>query len=102
MRDRASWDGNEFHILKHDTTWNDTAGIYIFCGVNQQNQWTPLYISQTDSFLNRLPSHELWSEAHTLGATHVHAKVVSEQTSRYTLEEQLIQSFQPPLNTVLK
>jgi excinuclease UvrABC nuclease subunit len=102
MSDKVTWDGTEFSVLKHNANWKDTGGIYIFCGVNKKNEWTPLYIGQTDSFLNRLPSHDRWNDARNLGATHVHAKAVSQQASRDKLEADLIQSFQPSLNTQLK
>ncbi len=102
MSEKISWLNNEFSIHQHSANWSDTAGIYIFCGINSQNQWVPFYIGQTDSFSNRLPSHEQWEPARNLGATHVHARSVSQQSQRDNLEKQLIQSFQPRLNTQLK
>jgi hypothetical protein len=37
-----------------------------------------------------------------LGATHVHALVVSQAAKRDEIERQLIATYQPPLNTQLK
>lgn len=102
MSDKVTWLTHEFSVHQHGANWNDTAGIYIFCGLNQQRQWVPLYIGQAASFRDRLPSHEQWNPARKLGATHVHAKAVSQQSQRDNIEKQLIQSFQPRLNTQLK
>ena len=64
----------DFNVYDTNTTWNDVAGIYIFCGISQQNKWVPIYIGQTDSFCNRIPQHEQWTPASELGATHIHAR----------------------------
>ena len=102
MIDAVQWLGQDFNVLPYNANWADSAGIYIFCGLNQQNQWTPFYIGQASSFRDRLPSHEMWNKAQSLGATHVHAKVVEQQAQRDSLEAELIQTFQPPLNDQLK
>lgn len=102
MNDKVSWLTHEFSVHQHGANWSNAAGIYIFCGLNQQNQWAPLYIGQAASFLDRLPSHEQWNPARKLGATHVHAMAVSQQSQRDSIEKQLIQAFQPRLNTQLK
>jgi predicted GIY-YIG superfamily endonuclease len=95
----AIWTGHDFVVFQYNsTTWNNVAGIYIFAGANQQNAWVPVYIGQCDSFQNRIPSHEKWDKAQSLGATHVHAMVVSKQADRDVIEKALIQAYQPPLN----
>jgi hypothetical protein len=100
---KATWLTHEFTVYPYaSTTWNNVAGIYIFSGVNRQNQWVPLYIGQCDSFQNRIPSHEKWDKAQALGATHVHARAVSIQADRDSIEKELIQAFQPQLNSQLK
>lgn len=96
---KAIWNTHEFTVLQKQASWHDVAGIYIFCGITPQNQWKPYYIGQADSFLNRIPNHERWDEAVQLGATHVHAMVVSEAVNRDAIEQALIRSFQPVLNT---
>jgi hypothetical protein len=53
-----NWISHEFTVYQHTGQWNNVGGIYIFAGVNPQNQWTPYYIGQCDSFQNRIPSHE--------------------------------------------
>lgn len=97
-----NWISHEFTVYQHTGQWNNVGGIYIFAGVNPQNQWTPYYIGQYDSFQNRIPSHEQWGKAQSLGATHVHAMVVSLAATRDTIESELIQAFQPHLNAQLK
>lgn len=102
MSEKVTWLGNEFSVHLPNINWKDIAGIYIFCGTNQQDQWDPFYVGQTDSFQNRLPSHKMWDEAVALGATHVHARAVKQQAQRDLLEYQLIRAYLPPLNTQLK
>ena len=102
MADKVKWLTYEFSVHGIGATWSKVAGIYIFTGVNAQNQWVALYIGQASSFAERLPNHDRWSEAHKLGATHVHARVESLQANRDKIEKELIQAFQPRLNTQLK
>lgn len=103
MSDTAIWLTHVFTVYPHaGTTWHNVAGIYIFAGVTRQNQWVPLYIGQCDSYQNRIPSHEQWDKAQSLGATHVHALVVSKQADRDVIERALVQAYQPPLNAQLK
>lgn len=102
MADKVTWLTYEFSVHQHNANWNATAGIYIFCGLNQRGQWFPLYIGQASSLAERVPNHERWQEAVRLGATHVHAKVVSQQATRDQIEAELIQGYQPRLNDQLK
>jgi len=83
------------------TTWNDVAGIYIFAGLTPKG-WRPFYIGQAESFKDRIPNHENWPAAVRLGATHVHARVVPLAANRDTIEEELIEAYQPALNVQLK
>ena len=76
MGSTVKWLTYEFTVHTPNTTWNDVAGVYIFCGINAQNEWVAFYIGQADSFRNRIPSHEQWGPAIWLGATHIHARVV--------------------------
>ena len=102
MSETVQWSGHTFTVYQKEGEWNNVAGIYIFAGTNQQSQWIPLYIGQCDSFANRIPSHEQWDKARSLGATHVHALVVGQQPDRDSIEKHLIQTFQPRLNTQLR
>jgi hypothetical protein len=44
---KVNWLEYEFTVYEPEaTTWNETAGIYIFCGSNQRGQWVALYIGQ--------------------------------------------------------
>ena len=95
----ARWGTHDFIVYTPATTWNDVGGVYIFCGVNPENEWQAYYIGQADSFANRLSSHDRWDEAVRLGATHVHAMVVEQEASRDIVEQALIELFQPELNT---
>ena len=98
----VTWKGYSFSVYTMTGTWNKVAGIYIFTGLNAKNLWVPLYIGQTESFAERLANHERWSEAQSLGATHVHAKGVGKKAERDQIEALLIGHFQPRLNVQLR
>lgn len=98
----VTWLSYTFNVYLHDDNWADVAGIYIFCGINSKNQWVAYYIGKTESFQDRIPSHKQWEQAVKLGATHAHAKMVSQAKDRDRIEEELIKAFQPRLNTQLR
>jgi hypothetical protein len=65
----------------------------------------PLYVGETHNFRERFPGgrkHERWEEAQNLGATHVLAAVIPQEATRQAIEQDLIQTFQPPLNVQKK
>jgi hypothetical protein len=104
----VTWLNHEFGVyIPDETTWNDVAGIYIFTGLVHTSRypsgaWKPYYIGKATSFKYCLPDHEAWYEAVPLGATHVHAMVAPLEASRDTIEQQLIEAYQPVLNVQLK
>jgi hypothetical protein len=87
----------EYAVLPFDAAWNDVGGVYIFVKWSGKKR-VALYVGKADSFKSRLcASHECWSKAVALGATHVLARAVSEPT-RTNEERALIQAYDPPLN----
>jgi hypothetical protein len=98
MNATVTWLSYEFTVYGPNTTWHAVGGVYIFCAVKPQNQWEPLYVGQTDSFADRIPSHEKWNAAVRLGATHVHARMIHLRSARDAVERELIQALHPPLN----
>jgi excinuclease UvrABC nuclease subunit len=103
MADTVVWAGkHQFSVHRHTDNWNAVAGIYMFCGINQEGQWSPLYIGQAESLSQRIPNHERWPEAAQLGATHIHALVVPHGATRTEVEAELIRAYQPRLNIRLK
>jgi len=102
MADSVEWLSQSFSVHSPDANWSEAAGVYIFAALNPQNQWFPIDVGQATSFRTRLPTHERWSEAARLGATHIHAIVVPLQESRTRLEAELIRTYRPHLNEQLK
>ncbi len=102
MDNTVRWLSYDFTVYTPTASWNDVAGVYIFTGVNNLNQWVALYVGQTDSFRNRIPSHEQWSPAVRRGATHIHAMVVPLAATRDIVEGELIRAYHPPLNAQLR
>lgn len=97
---KVSWLDAEFGVYGPSTRWNEVPGVYIFAGVNQRDEWYPLYVGQTQSLARRLGNHDKWLEARRLGATHIHARTVRDQRLRLSLERRLVLAFQPSLNAV--
>ena len=58
--------GTEYDFIAYttDTTFNDVGAVYIFTKRNLYSdgsyKYTPLYIGQTNSLSDRIPSHEEW------------------------------------------
>ncbi|SRR6266498_650429 len=103
MADSVVWARkHQFSIHRHGDNWNAVAGVYIFCGINEQGQWSPLYIGQAESLAQRIPNHDRWRAAAQLGATHIHALVVPDEATRAEVEAELIRAYQPRLNIRLK
>ena len=99
MEETALWLSHRFFVRPHDQADCDAvAGVYVFCGLNRQNQWHAYYIGKTGDLSSRLTDHPRWKEAARLGATHIHVLLVSEETERDSLESALIAKYQPPLN----
>jgi len=79
------------------------AGIYIFARppVNPVTQnWTALYIGQTDDFRANVGSAHAWlSNAARLGATHMLVHFCSRgEVERLQIESDLFGAVHPPLN----
>ena len=95
------WLRLEFEVLDYRVTWHDKPGIYIFARPISTG-WSAQYVGQTDSFRDRIPNHPRWQGAVRRGATHVHARVVTQSTKRDTLERDLIAALEPPMNVYLR
>lgn len=94
--------GTSFELFKiNEVDWNEVAGVYVFLKENAKN-WSILYIGQASSLKERLSNHERIPDAKRLGLTHIAATVVRLQSNRDRLEKDLIQQYQPPMNTQLK
>jgi hypothetical protein len=96
------WGEHQFAVHRHEVAWNDVPGIYVFAVPNGLSGWAPLYIGQASSLKDRLSNHERWDEAARRGAAHIHARVVTSAADRDRVERDLIQKYQPPMNTQLK
>lgn len=99
MAETAIWLDLTFEVHHPDRVrWNEVPGVYVFAGLDRFREWSPLYVGQTGSLAERLTTHEKWSEASRLGATHIHVRVVQDEESRLALEERLIHAYHPQMN----
>lgn len=107
MNETCAWplgsgENLEVTIYSRNEGWYAVAGLYIFTYRAANGLWHPLYVGQTDDFSARLPSHEKLQKALQHGATHIHARIVSQESDRLLLERMLIQHLRPALNVQLK
>jgi excinuclease UvrABC nuclease subunit len=95
----VNWGVHTFHVLSMEADWNDEPGVYIFAGIQADALWHAYYVGSAESFKARLQNHEQWLPACRLGASHVHAMVVAVQAEREQIEQELIGTYRPYLNT---
>ena len=94
-----------FNVLKLPIEWSwipEIGGLYIFARQGDSGLsylgWQPLYIGQTNRLHTRLPKHEDWQEARQLGMTALHYMRQENESSRLSIEKELIRHYQPILN----
>lgn len=102
MTTKVNWPlGNsqvlQFDVFERNEGWYGVPGLYIF-SYHSANGWYALYVGKAESFQARLPTHERLREAVQNGATHIHALVVHQPSTRDQWERMLIQTLQPPMN----
>lgn len=90
----------EAHPIK-GTNWNSVGGNYIF-SYQTQTGWPALYVGQTSDFKARFANHEKLQAAIGRGATHILARVNHSESARKQEEADLIATFKPVLNDLLK
>jgi len=95
----VNWGVHAFHVLAMEADWNDEPGVYIFAGIQADALWHAYYVGITESFKTRLQNHEHWVAACRLGASHVHAMVVPLPEQRGQIEQELIATYRPYLNS---
>jgi predicted GIY-YIG superfamily endonuclease len=109
MADYIDWRGQSgrsyrywFHssIAPPSADLKKVAGNYMYVRQTRTGGWLPVYIGQADDVSARLPSHERLADAKKADATHLmtHTATSGEQT-RLDEERDLIQYWNPPLNT---
>jgi hypothetical protein len=96
--------GVRYHYHEYDpdhTSWYAVPGNYIFAMLTPAG-WQAIYVGETESFKQRIPSHERWEAARRHGATHVHARVNNAgEQARRAEESDLIRALDPPCNRAL-
>lgn len=103
------WLGASGRVYEFETvpigTWTyfPVPGVYIFCRDIGNDQFSPLYIGETDDFSRRIGSelvrHHKWDEVRLRGATHIATLVVpGHYTARLAVETDLRHGCKPPCN----
>ena len=96
----ASGKQYNYWIYEIDTSFKDVPGNYIYAKEASPNQWTPIYIGETESLQDRLTSsHEKLPCIKKHGGTHIHAHTSSsDENVRRAEEADLIEKWDPPCN----
>ena len=69
------------------------GGNYIFCKLNAQGRWAPVYIGQTGDFESRFADHHATPCINRNGATHVHVHRNDNELSRWNEESDLLSNY---------
>ena len=106
LKEVVEWLDYAFTVYEYDVSWHEVGGLYVFAGprltLTGNPRWHAFYVGRTHSFSERIPTHEKWSEAVQLGATHLHARVEPRGLRQGLIETELIDRYQPELNVLLK
>lgn len=100
----CSWPGlsgktYSYSIYPIGTRFKEEGGNYIFCKKNAAGKWESQYIGQAKNLNERLGSHEKEACAKRRGATHIHAHLEANESTRLAEEKDLIHNFKPSCNT---
>jgi hypothetical protein len=88
-----------YWIHRIGTAFVVEPGNYIFAGETSPNQWSPVYIGQTESLRNRLANHDKDGCTRRNGATHLHVHTTpGGAQTRLTEEADLLASWRTPCN----
>jgi len=101
-----NWTGNSgqkylYYIYPIDASFKKEAGNYIFAKESKPNYWISVYIGQTKNLDQRIENHEKEECAKRNGATHIHAHLNKNESSRLSEEKDLILKWQPVCNEQL-
>lgn len=105
MADPVNWTGKSgrkyaYWFLDIKDGIKDEGGNYLFVKRTATNQLVMLYAGQADSLKARLPNHERLADARRAGATDIMAHTTPNgETARLAEEKDLIQQWNPVLNT---
>lgn len=89
----------KYWVYQIDTTFNDKEGAnYIFAKETPPGNYRPIYIGQTGDLSERFDNHHKMPCIKTNKATHIHVHLNSNEQSRLTEENDLLQRWTTPCN----
>ena len=80
-----------YYVYELPASLKDELGNYIFCKLNDQNRWIPIYIGE-GNLKDRVTSgdHHQADCIERKGATHVHAHLTDTKQNSQSAEEDLL------------
>lgn len=99
----AEWPGFSFKNFKHYVykwphTFEKGAGNYIFCAIDPNNIWSPIYIGETGDLSEFLDNHHKMQCITQNGVTHIHAHTNRDRQARVDEKDELIKIYHPICN----
>ncbi|GBF59401.1 hypothetical protein PbB2_03101 [Candidatus Phycosocius bacilliformis] len=74
-------------------------GNYVFCKIDTNKRWIPIYMGQTENLSERFDGHHAMPCIKNHQATHIHVHVnVGGKQARLGEEKDLLRSYRPPCN----
>jgi hypothetical protein len=96
MSNQIKWGGASgtaytYNIHQLPVSFNpNQPGNYIFCKLNAQNQWVPIYIGEGDLGERISDKHHKWTCVKSKGATHVHEHLNAIESNRLAEEKDML------------
>lgn len=102
-KETCPWPGRSgrnytYYVHPLGASFKSRGGNYLFCKRDYLGRWTPQYIGQTSDLSDRLADHEKEACAHRNGATHIHANLNANESTRLVEESDLVLMHRPPCN----
>ncbi len=83
----------EIYPIDSNYDWEDKPGNYIFAREFSLNKWQAIYIGETESLKDCLPSHHKLQCIHRNEGTHIHAHINQDSLNRLDEEADLLNYF---------
>ena len=89
---------HKYNIYKWPCTLKKGPGNYIFCRIDANSTWDPIYIGETGDLSESFYDHHKMECIAQAGATHIHTHNHKDVLARLDEKEDLIKTYYPMCN----